>query len=156
MTQNDNLKFEYFLDVNDIYSVLSLFKNVLPTLRCNNVIREFAEKLSKNANVLVLKNNDKIVGFSSFYSNDYYTNTAYISFIAILPCCRGKSYGSILLFEIEAFSKSKGMELLKLEVNKENISAQSFYKKNGFYFDTDASVGSIYMKKKLGEYNEYN
>lgn len=146
----EHITSEIISEISDIYAVLNLFKDVLPSLnKGENISIQIAAKLSKYANVLVFRNSGQIVGFVAFYANDDIKHTAYISFISTLPIFQRKGYGSVMLKKVESMSKELGMTLLKLEVNKNNISAQMFYQKHGMVYDGEASSESIYMVKKL-------
>lgn len=141
---------EYVLGEKEIYNTLILFKDVLPSLGNGETqTHKIANKLSMNANVLVFKTDNQIVGFVAFYANDKEHHVAYIPYLAVLPNFQRKGYGYVLLKTVEDDSRKLGMTVLKLEVKKKNLSAQGLYKKFGMETDGDASADSIFMRKNL-------
>ena len=84
-----------------------------------------------------------------FYANDNETRCGYISLIGLKNDYRQKGYGKKMILFTESIMKQEGMESVKLEVDNDNKSAQSFYKKMSFSYEKKASDNSIYMSKKL-------
>ncbi len=137
--------------VEQIKEVLTEFQDCLPELKFSDEYRaKMADKFAKYAFFLVYRVDELNMGFSAFYSNDYETKTAYISFIAVAEKHREKRIGSLLLNQVFDIALQNGMEYIKLEVYKTN-AAHSFYLKNGFKDLCDASNGSIYMIRRIGE-----
>jgi len=109
---------------------------------------EYAEKLWHNAITYVAKSEDYL-GFVSFYANDFTKQIAYISQIGVHPTYQGRKIGKSLMNKCIEYSKSKGMEKLKLEVYKQNNSAIGFYNKNAFVFNGESTENTMYLIKIL-------
>ncbi len=93
-----------------------------------NII-DYSQKLAKNANQIWLYFENDIKGFAAFYSN---LNFGYLSTISIKKECQGKNFGKLLLKKIIEILIDKDIYRLQLEVEKENLKAINFYKKNKF------------------------
>ena len=133
-----------------IESILNTFKEELPILKSDEEFRHnMAEKFHKYGNVITVEKEEEPIGFVAFYSNDISTQIAYISFIAVKQKYQGTGVGTLLLNICEEQSKKNGMNQIRLEVNTNNESAQLFYRKNGFDFETIASEKSYYMIKGI-------
>ena len=137
-------------DASEILNLLHEFNTVFspPITSKVDSLESYAKKLSDNAFVYVAKSS-KILGFISFYANDLVSRTAYISFIGVHLEARKKRIGTKLLDMCCEKSKEQKMEYLKLEVQKENLNALSFYKKYGFIYLEEAKEKSIHMIKKI-------
>ncbi len=93
----------------------------------------------------------KIVGYfvlklvKKFYRN---TSKALIVSVAVDPNFRGLGIGSLLLEDAVRFSKdlSSRVELIELQVGKENLSAQALYKK--FQFKEVRIIPDYYGARK--------
>lgn len=108
----------------------------------------YAEKLRRNAIVYVAKDVE-VFGLVAFYANDGSTRIAYLTQIAVQPNAQTRKIGKTLLDLCIEVSKSKGMTEIRLEVHNHNCRAIRFYERNGFEFLGQASVDSMYMKRKL-------
>lgn len=135
---------------NEILEVLEVFSDSLNSLSAGRTVREnFAKKFLDNGIVLALKNSDEIVGFIAFYSNDSVKKISYISMIAVSPEHKRKGYGTKLIEAAVKSSKEKNMKYIRLEVNKNNINAISFYKYFGFIFLSEQTENTCYMELEL-------
>lgn len=124
---------QFIEDEKYIEKILIKFKHCLLSLKSNNIdIKEQALKFSQKSVFLIILKNNKVLGFIAFYCNDFKNRISFLSMIAVLPEYSGNGYGHILMNEFIRISKEKGMSVLKLEVNKNNVNAISFYKKLGF------------------------
>lgn len=135
---------------NEILEVLEVFSDSLNSLSAGRTVREnFAKKFLDNGIVLALKNSDEIVGFIAFYSNDSVKKISYISMIAVSPEHKRKGYGTKLIEAAVKSSREKNMKYIRLEVNKNNINAISFYKYFGFIFLSEQTENTCYMELEL-------
>lgn len=100
-------------------------------------LTKYALKLRKYANTFELWHENVLIGCCICYMNDFETNVAYISHIAVLPSKTRKGYGRRLISETEAYAKDLGFLCLELEVSKDNTNAYVFYTKLGFYIKED-------------------
>ncbi|MEA3259790.1 MAG: GNAT family N-acetyltransferase [Pseudomonadota bacterium] len=97
----------------------------------------YANKLAAEAVNLFVVEGNRDIAHAAFYCNDIKFNVAYISSIAVLPNFHGSGVAGNLLDEIFERCLSKGMALLRLEVDVENLRAVKFYEKYGFQIVSD-------------------
>lgn len=136
----------------EIEKVLRQFNTSFPIVLNEGVgqINRFAQKLSKQAEVILLLSEEKyIIGFEAFYANNFKTKEAFLSLIAIEEQYRGGDYAEKLLSKCLDICLQKGMVQLKLEVNKSNDRAIAFYIKNDFNFLPEDTDESYYMIKMI-------
>lgn len=99
--------------------------------------------LIKNGLVLVLYEDDKIIGVSEFIRNfDNYSNIYLYGFF-ILPTYQGKGYGSMLMERSIEYLKRNAIDYISLTVNPNNFKAIKFYLKNKF-------VKTKFLKNEYG------
>lgn len=113
---------------------------------CNMLIdgadmHKHSEKLCALATmILVYTADENLVGLCACYMNDYNTQTAYITHIAISPQYRGCGYGKQLLEKTIALAAKKGFRFLNLEVLKTNLSALALYQSHDFTIIEDRNT----------------
>lgn len=145
-----DIKIETAADQEKIKDLILTFDPIFPHLREKiPSYDEYAEKLSRYANVAVCKINGETAGLLVFYSNDLETKTAYISLIGVNKKWQGKGISGFLLDYCTEESKKSGMEFLKLEVDLDNARAIRFYLKNGFENCEKSEGSSVHMCKKI-------
>ena len=133
-------------DKNEILHILNFFTPCLKSLRDRLVDKNsLADKFYKNGIVILISERDLPKGFAAFYCNDLSTHIAYLSMLAVSPNNEGKGYGRKLMKSIINISREKEMKILKLEVNKMNHRAISFYHALGF-INTDENDSSFFME----------
>lgn len=145
---SDDISFIRLTDKENVKKVLLEFNDKLPPLQGEEeYVDSVTEKICENGIVycMLLK---EIIGFFAMYANDTVTKTAFISFIAVGIPYRGSGYGSVLLDKAVQTAKEKSMKILKLEVLKDNLIAQQFYKKHGFNVVSEGE-NSIYLEKNI-------
>ena len=111
-----------------------------------------SELKNENTKYIVLKENDKIIGFAGIWitPDDIELNN-----IVIRKDKRGKGYSKHLLEKLIEISKGLDREIFTLEVSEQNEVAISLYSKFGFekvglrkkYYD--GKFDAILMSKKL-------
>lgn len=111
-----------------------------------------SELKNENTKYIVLKENDKIIGFAGIWitPDDIELNN-----IVIRKDKRGKGYSKLLLEKLIEISKGLDREIFTLEVSEQNEVAISLYSKFGFekvglrkkYYD--GKFDAILMSKKL-------
>ncbi len=138
---------------NELSNTLCLFNKkkilaVLSSLPSNNLIH--AQMYSVLRLLSLTDNNDKIKLALRAYSQTIQPigiSSYYLSRIAVERKYRGQGLGKTLL---KHFSKlGKNYEVLSLHVNSKNLSAISFYKKNGFKFKKKGNWKYIVMFKNI-------
>ena len=145
---SDDISFIRLTDIENVKKVLLEFNDKLPPLQGEEeYVDSVTEKICENGIVycMLLK---EIIGFFAMYANDTVTKTAFISFIAVGIPYRGSGYGSVLLDKAVQTAKENNMKILKLEVLKDNLIAQQFYKKHGFNVVSEGE-NSIYLEKNI-------
>ena len=119
----------------EIRDILDSFVGILHSLsRGSEFRRTMARKLSECGRFLAVydEHDNKAAGFAAFYDNDTSGRVAYLSMLAVSKAHRSKGVGSYILHEVEDFTSKSGMNMLRLEVEKDNLNAISFYKRNDF------------------------
>ena len=139
---SDDISFIRLTDKENVKKVLLEFNDKLPPLQGEEeYVDSVTEKICENGIVycMLLK---EIIGFFAMYVNDTVTKTAFISFIAVGIPYRGSGYGSVLLDKAVQTAKEN------IEVLKDNLIAQQFYKKHGFNVVSEGE-NSIYLEKNI-------
>lgn len=95
-------------------------------------IDEYAEKLISTANVIVEKDNGKIIGIVAGYIDNSIEEISYISIVAVQKEYRGKSIAKKLLQKYIDECKEKNLKGVHLYTHKTNITALTMYKNFGF------------------------
>ena len=105
---------------------------------------------------ILLFENEKCVGFTSFEHEFKKSNNTHIHKIYLLPETQGKGLGKMLLQSVQQAAEAIDASTLSLNVNRFN-SALNFYNKLGFETieEVDIAIGNGYlmqdyvMEKKL-------
>ena len=95
-------------------------------------IDEYAEKLISTANVIVEKDNGKIIGMVAGYIDNSIEEISYISIVAVQKEYRGKSIAKKLLQKYIDECKEKNLKGIHLYTHKTNITALTMYKNFGY------------------------
>lgn len=112
------------------------------------------ELTNKFARYVILKNNDKVIGFGGMW---VIFEEAHITNIALHPECRRMGYSHIILDSLEAICKKEGVTAMTLEVRASNIAAQKLYEHHGFkvegirkgYYEDNKEDGLIMWKRNI-------
>lgn len=118
----------------------------------NDSVRNYTEKIFKNATILEYVEEAELKGFIAYYANDYHSKVGYLTMILVEKNFQGNGIGRMLLdFSIRDLI-NKGFIFYKLEVLKLNTKAISFYKRIGFLIEEDR--GELYlMSLNLSKYD---
>jgi len=151
MFQTDDLmKFENIYNAKEICLFIKRFDCIFPHLKEKiDSYESYSKKLEKYASVVISKINDELCGILIYYANNMESKTAYISLIGVFPNYQGRGLGELLLDYCIENSRLNGMKRLSLEVDLDNSSAISFYKRNGFIECGSKSTTSIQMTKDI-------
>lgn len=129
----DSIRYKRISGIDECRKVLLQFRSCLESLQEEGAIDFFARKFSNYAYVIVAENGlDESMGFIAYYANNIESKTAFVTMIATLPSYRGKHIGQSLLEYCKKDILTKGFVSVQLEVRKDNIVAQRFYRNNGF------------------------
>ncbi|MGK4567732.1 GNAT family N-acetyltransferase [Flavobacterium sp. 3HN19-14] len=80
---------------------------------------------------LLAKENENVLGFTSFEHNYSNKNVTHIHKLYILPETQGKGIGKLLIEAVEKSARHNNSDAITLNVNRFN-KAQEFYRKSGF------------------------
>lgn len=145
------MKIERITNLQELICVLKSF-DVEFTPTVSSIVGDmnlYGEKLYHNAITIGIYDDNRIVGFASFYCNDIENKTAYLTQIAVKKEYSSKGYGTSLIEASEKIAKENEMEKYRLEVYDENLIGINFYKRNGFEFEKRCTDKSIYMIKNI-------
>jgi ribosomal protein S18 acetylase RimI-like enzyme len=120
----------------------------IPPLSTRVNIDEYALKLSQHAVNFASVIDSKIIGIFSVYFNNLESKEAFISNVCVHPDYRGVGIAKLLLNLVVDYGKKMQFNTVKLEVNKENNPAVSFYKKHKFTI-TGEQNNSYFMSLSL-------
>ena len=121
-----------------------------PPLHVRVDLDDYSSKLASNAVNLFLVSDNTDVAHAAFYCNDLKSKVSFISSIGLIPEFQGSGAAGYLLQKVIEKCSEKKMNLLRLEVDSQNLKAVKFYKRQGFRF-----VSNNLMEKDLAivEYN---
>lgn len=143
-------KVERITETSQAKEILCSYLSELPHfLEKISSIEEYVDKVLRFGNMYVIKCDEKIKGFIIFYSNDEKNRKAYVSLIVVSKEFRRQNVGTDLIKICETISKNLGMNMIRLEVDRDNESAQRFYQVLGFSFVDDGETESLYMEKNI-------
>lgn len=111
---------------------------------------EYEPRYYGKMNIKVLRENDTLVGFITYYMLNFYEGK--ILFLAINPDFRGKRYGEPLLkYAINDLFDHKGATVVRLVTRVDNASARKLYTRIGFtQMGIDEADGFVhYAVKKV-------
>ncbi len=128
---------------SDLQEIISIMQdNILGKNRenkddLNNYTKAFHEiQQSPDNNLIVMLNNDKIIGTFQITITPYLalngTKRATIESVHMASNLRGKGYGTQMMQYAIFLAKEKGAKLVQLTTNKKRIDAKRFYEKLGF------------------------
>lgn len=96
--------------------------------------------------IKVLRENNKFVGFITYYMDALDKNVGHIFIMAVDPAFRGKSYGKKLLEFALNDLKSLGAKIVKLVTRTTNVPAQKLYSSAGFTETQRTEDGFVYYE----------
>lgn len=103
----------------------------IPPLTDRVNISEYAEKLANKAQIVYACENGKDCGHCAFYVNAQ-ESIAFITSIAIEPTYQRRSIGKKLLECVKGYCFERGVDCVRLEVNRTNNDAIQFYQSMKF------------------------
>ncbi|SFC56844.1 Acetyltransferase (GNAT) domain-containing protein [Alkalibacterium subtropicum] len=138
-------------DVDTMYQLLIKFDTVFSPSLSEKArgLKDYAEKLVNNAVTYAAIKDCEVVGFISFYLGDEKQAYAYITLLAVVPEYQGRKNAQALFDRCIEKIREVKINTVELEVEKNNVSAISFYKKNDFKIIEETSDNNFYMQKQL-------
>jgi hypothetical protein len=112
----------------------------------DEAIVNYAKKQLEFGHMIVEYLDGEPVGYICFYANDHATRVVFISAIVVTGSGlqRGKVFYN-LITEGARIGIREGMTSVKLEVDKDNISARKLYEQIGFEYTGEEKEHSVYM-----------
>ncbi|MGJ7458827.1 GNAT family N-acetyltransferase [Halomonas sp. MA07-2] len=95
-------------------------------------LETYADKLLRNAELLVHYRGSEVLSLAAFYCNDAETLCGFLSLMWVSPEERGSGIACVLLDEIISVMEVRRFHYLKLEVLADNHRAINFYRRQGF------------------------
>ena len=115
-------------------------EDTFPALKDEHRLTMLAAKWYEHAEFCTCRDDSgQLVGMIAFYANQPETGIAYIPHVYVSPAYRGRGIFSQMFQKVVAYVKQKGYTSIKLEVSKDNMTAQKAYIKQGFQFLPDNS-----------------
>lgn len=147
---SDNFKMRKVKGLAEMLGVLKKFDDAFSPALSEIVpsLEGHAKKLARHAENYLLMDGEEICGWISFYDNDEEGGVGYLTHLAVDEKYRGRGLGGELLRFFERECTKRGMNVLKLEVQKGNIRARRLYKEMGFKVSEELQ-SSIYMERDL-------
>lgn len=146
---------EYKINCSNSYDLLSHLLKAdnyfIPKLSSRVNLEEYSLKLSKFSTTIEAWYKTELIGFIALYLRE--NKDAFISNISVLHNFNGLGIGTKLIFNCENYLKTKSIEIIELEVNKDNLSALRFYEKFNFK-QISNNEHSIFLKYKINKQNE--
>lgn len=115
-------------------SLFTFFKKIdndyLPPLSSKVSLYEYAEKIIKNAELIIEESSDGIKGLVVLYCNNIEDLTAYIPLVGVIPEHRGEGIAKRMMQKAIRLSKVRGMRRILIHSN--NAIAIGLYQNLGF------------------------
>jgi ribosomal protein S18 acetylase RimI-like enzyme len=126
----------YWLTTNEDYSA----EFMIDTRSPNEYALQYYGKLL----IKVMREGDKLIGFTAYYMKNFYEGT--VLFLAIDSDSRGKHYGETLIMNAIDELKKQGASIISLFTRVNNYRAQKLYERIGFEKSADDGVMYTYIK----------
>lgn len=124
--------------------------DTFPALKDEHRLTMLAAKWYKHAEFCTCRDDSgQLVGMIAFYANQPETGIAYIPHVYVSPAYRGRGIFSQMFQKVVAYVKQKGYTSIKLEVSKDNMTAQKAYIKQGFQFLPDNSGDTSHFMQTI-------
>lgn len=131
--------------VSFYHDIDSLFN---PALSSQVNLLEYIKKVYNNATIFECWDENQLVGLIACYANDFVSKKAYITSVAVLPEYQGYKIASTLLKKCLDYLVVNQFNQVSLEVNIDNIIAQTLYSKIGFIASQNKGI-KLQMHKML-------
>lgn len=140
-------------NVKKMIDVVTLLNNEYPIPLTEKIdIKKYVEKVFTMGNILIAERESEILGFVTFYSNNFEMREGAFSLLGILPSYRRFGIANLLFQESFKIMRSQGMLTAYSFTHKENIKGLSFHLNLGFEI-IDKRIGNqdynISLLKKL-------
>lgn len=132
----ENTRYDIYQPQNESDSLLNFLNEVdalfpIPlSQKCN--LSDYCHKILDNGIFIVASFQNRIVGLLGGYVNDFVTQSAYISLVAVLPEFQNQSIAKKLICTFIETCREKKMKRIFLNTHIKNYTAQHMYEKLGF------------------------
>ena len=144
------MSIEYREDTSTIEVIISHFENCDEDFIAGLVkkidINEYSKKIFDNAKRFEAWYGDSLAGLAALYINE--NDFLYLTNISVNKDFTGRKIASTLLEQCIVFARKQKAELIRLEVEKQNIPAIRLYEKFNFRV-VETSAGAQFMERKL-------
>ncbi len=123
-------------------------KQFIPMLSSRINIQEYSAKLIEKAITFEAWYLDDLVGLIAVYFSNEETGEAFISNVSVIDKFNGLGIAKGMLEECIIYAQQYKFHTLILEVNKLNLVALNFYKKNLFELHK-TTADSLFMKRLI-------
>jgi ribosomal protein S18 acetylase RimI-like enzyme len=121
-------------------------KQFIPMLSSRINIQDYSAKLIEKAVTFEAWFHEDLVGLIAVYFSNVETGEAFISNVSVVDKFNGRGIAKGMLEECILYAKQNKFHTLILEVNKLNLVALNFYKKNLFE-QHKTTADSLFMKR---------
>lgn len=118
------------IDYEPLLTIMRESVESFPKLDNEVVIVDYTNRLFNNAEFCITQIDNRIIGIIAFYANRI--PNAYISHIYVSKKYRNQGFCGKMLTAIIEYVKVQKFTNIKLEVDKNNVIALSFYQAHGF------------------------
>jgi ribosomal protein S18 acetylase RimI-like enzyme len=111
-------------------------------------VEDYSNKILMKSEILIWQKEGFLLGFVSFYCNDYSSHEAFITMLIVTDNARGMGIGSMLFNQVKYISQKRGFKSINLDVHKANLGGVLFYKREGFH-EVSENNGFIRMCRPI-------
>ena len=127
----------------DTEGVVALWKRCSLTVSWNNPVKDIARKLSVQAELFIVAEQDsRIIGSAM---GGYDGHRGWLYYLAVDPDYRRQKTGTLLVQEVEKRIEGCGCPKINLMVRTTNETVCSFYKNLGYTVDDVAVLGKRFV-----------
>jgi len=124
-------------------------KQFVPLLSSRVDIEAYAHKIFDNTYRMEAWDSTELVGLVATYCNDSERMIAYITNVSVFTDWAGKGLGSDLLQRTVLHMQSIGLAQIRLEVDRNNVTAMRLYERAGFC-ECDVNGSIVTMSRAAG------
>lgn len=123
-------------NTKELLEILKVLNNDYPVPLVNKIdLLSYVNKIMTNGYVLTARYDNKIIGFATFYANNYEINEASFSLLGVLKEYRNFGVARELFEESFKLMRSKGMKTVYSFTHKDNLAGIKFHESLSFIID---------------------
>lgn len=112
-------------------------------------LETYIRKLIDKAFNFILSDQTGDIGIASFYANDLTNKTAFVNALGINSENQRKNIASLVSEFIIEFSRERGMEFMRCEVDRNNHKSISLIQKFNFTVERETDHNTFIMKRDI-------